>query len=102
MISNSIDAKFLPTQALNGRKWDEPKQTFKEASNQPRTNREWIESLLNFSMITLEPPFWTIGLSVFTPDFRITMDRVTGYTQYCSFREKLPTNSESTFGYDAR
>jgi len=53
-------------------------------------------------MITLEPSLWTIGLNVWPPDLRITMDRVTRYTQYCSFREKLPDNGESTFGYDAR
>jgi len=102
MISNSIDAKFLPTQALNRRKWNEPKQTFKEDSNQPRTDRKRIESFLNCSMITLEPSLWTIDLNVWPPDLRITMDRVTRYTQYCSFREKLLANGESTFGYGAR
>jgi len=53
-------------------------------------------------MITLEPSLWTIDLNVWPPDLRITMDRVTRYTQYCSFREKLLANGESTFGYGAR
>lgn len=59
------------------------------AHTRPWAVRKGIECLLNSSMILLEPPFGPKRLDVFSPNLRITMDGVTGYTQNRTLREKL-------------
>ena len=64
--------------------------------------RKRIERLLNRSLILLEPPFGPKRLHVISPNLRVPMDSITGYTQNRTLREKLSRNVQPTLGNDTR
>ena len=64
--------------------------------NRPRAIRKWIEHLLNLSLIPLKPPLGPEHLDIVSPNLPITVDSVAGYTQNCTFREKLSRNVQPT------